>query len=84
MNATRGNPTHGFAFATPVTKPASPLFSTGPTRKRPGWTPDALDTASLGRSHRASHPKSRIQDCIAPLGTDHGYIRHVFILCSAP
>ena len=65
MNATRGNPTHGFAFATPITKPASPLFSTGPTRKRPGWTPDALDTASLGRSHRASHPKSRIQDCIA-------------------
>ncbi len=49
----------------PATRPDSPLFSTGPTRKRPGWTPDALDTASLGRSHRAAHPKSRIQRCIA-------------------
>ena len=49
----------------PAGKPASPLFSTGPTRKRPGWTPDALDTASLGRSHRATHPKSRINRCTA-------------------
>ena len=49
----------------PATKPASPLFSTGPTRKRPGWTPGAIDTASLGRSHRAPHPKSRIVECIA-------------------
>ncbi|NCF49943.1 MAG: phosphoserine transaminase [Bacteroidetes bacterium] len=56
------------AIAKPATKPASPLFSTGPTRKRPGWTPDALDLASLGRSHRASHPKSRIQTCTALIG----------------
>ena len=49
----------------PAAKPDSPLFSTGPTRKRPGWTPNALDTASLGRSHRAPYPKSRIADCIA-------------------
>ena len=49
----------------PADKPDSPLFSTGPTRKRPGWTPNALDTASLGRSHRAPYPKSRITDCIA-------------------
>ena len=49
----------------PAGRPDSPLFSTGPTRKRPGWTPDALETASLGRSHRAAHPKSRIRHCIA-------------------
>ena len=55
----------GLLAAKPAIKPVSPLFSTGPTRKRPGWTPAALDTASLGRSHRARHPKSRIQKCIA-------------------
>ena len=57
--------TMGRSTVKPATKPDSPLFSTGPTRKRPGWTPDALDTASLGRSHRAPHPKSRIKECIA-------------------
>ena len=55
----------GLLAAKPAIKPGSPLFSTGPTRKRSGWTPTALDTASLGRSHRAPHPKSRIQKCIA-------------------
>jgi len=55
----------GLLPAKPAAKPGSPLFSTGPTRKRPGWTPTALDTASLGRSHRAAQPKSRIQKCIA-------------------
>ena len=55
----------GHAYAKPAVKPASPLFSTGPTRKRPEWTAGALDTASLGRSHRATHPKSRIKDCLA-------------------
>ena len=54
----------GLSPAKPAEKPHSPLFSTGPTRKRPGWTPDALDIASLGRSHRAAHPKSRIRHCI--------------------
>jgi phosphoserine aminotransferase len=54
----------GLSPAKPATRPESPLFSTGPTRKRPGWTPNALDTASLGRSHRARHPKSRIKQCI--------------------
>ena len=65
MNATPGTPHGGDAIATPTLRPASPLFSTGPTRKRPGWTPQALPVAALGRSHRAPHPKSRLQDCIA-------------------
>jgi len=55
----------GHGNAKPAVKPVSPLFSTGPTRKRPGWTAEALDTASLGRSHRASHPQSRIKPCLA-------------------
>ena len=53
-----------FAKAKPAVKPVSPLFSTGPTRKRPGWTPTALDQASLGRSHRAPLPKARLGECI--------------------
>ena len=65
MNATPRTPHGGDAIATPTLRPASPLFSTGPTRKRPGWTPQALPVAALGRSHRAPHPKSRLQDCIA-------------------
>ena len=65
MNPSTGNPSNGVPIAKPAGKPASPLFSTGPTRKRPGWTAEALETESLGRSHRATHPKSRIKDCIA-------------------
>ena len=65
MNPSTRNPSSGIPIAKPASKPASPLFSTGPTRKRPGWTAEALETASLGRSHRATHPKSRIKDCIA-------------------
>ena len=65
MNPSTGNSSNGVSIAKPAHKPASPLFSTGPTRKRPGWTAEALETASLGRSHRATHPKSRIKECIA-------------------
>lgn len=45
---------------TPTTKPENPLFSSGPTTKRPGWSLDQLSTESLGRSHRAAGPKSRL------------------------
>lgn len=48
----------------PGAKPANPRFSSGPTSKRPGWTLSALDTASLGRSHRAAYPKGRLQAVI--------------------
>ena len=44
----------------PDLKPRNPLFSSGPCSKRPGWTPDALAGALVGRSHRAKEPKSRI------------------------
>jgi len=51
-------------FAKPATKPVSTLFSTGPTRKRPGWSPEMLGDAAVGRSHRGPGPKSKIKEVI--------------------
>jgi len=48
----------------PKKKPANPRFSSGPTSKRPGWSPGELDTESLGRSHRAKQPKARLKKVI--------------------
>jgi phosphoserine aminotransferase len=47
--------------ALPATKPARPYFSSGPCAKPPGWTPEKLATASLGRSHRSKIGKTRLQ-----------------------
>ena len=49
---------------TPAMRPARPEFSSGPCAKRPGWTPQALQNAVLGRSHRSKPGKARIQDAI--------------------
>ncbi|WP_438994372.1 phosphoserine transaminase [Pseudemcibacter sp.] len=48
----------------PEKKPASPLFSSGPCAKRPGWTIENLKKAPLGRSHRAAVGKTRLKDAI--------------------
>lgn len=48
----------------PEKKPASPLFSSGPCAKRPGWTIENLKNAPLGRSHRAAIGKSRLKEAI--------------------
>ncbi len=48
----------------PASKPARPFFSSGPCAKPPGYSPDKLSIASLGRSHRAKIGKSRLQYCI--------------------
>ena len=48
----------------PDVRPASPLFSSGPCAKRPGWSLDALADASIGRSHRAKSPKAKLQRVI--------------------
>jgi phosphoserine aminotransferase len=48
----------------PQGKPARPYFSSGPCAKPPGWTPEQLQTESLGRSHRAKIGKTRLQYCI--------------------
>lgn len=48
----------------PATRPADPRFSAGPTRKRPGWTLDALSDAALGRSHRSALGKAKLKEVI--------------------
>ena len=69
------------ATTKPATRPASPHFSSGPCAKRPGWTPQTLDNAFLGRSHRAKDGKARLKLAIdktkALLGLPAGYhLRH--------
>ncbi|HVW56315.1 MAG TPA: phosphoserine transaminase [Rhizobiaceae bacterium] len=49
---------------TPDVRPANSHFSSGPCAKRPGWTPDALRRASLGRSHRAKIGKAKLAEAI--------------------
>jgi phosphoserine aminotransferase len=44
----------------PTRKPARPFFSSGPCAKPPGWDPAKLQTACLGRSHRAKIGKARL------------------------
>jgi phosphoserine aminotransferase len=46
-------------------KPARPEFSSGPCAKHPGWKPENLANAVLGRSHRSKLGKTRLQDAIA-------------------
>ena len=48
----------------PVFRPANSCFSSGPCAKRPGWTPDVLKSALLGRSHRSADGKARLRALI--------------------
>jgi phosphoserine aminotransferase len=47
--------------AKPATRPTVPHFSSGPCAKRPGWTPENLKDAALGRSHRAKIGKTKLK-----------------------
>jgi phosphoserine aminotransferase len=51
-------------LAKPAIRPARPEFSSGPCAKRPGWTPENLQNAVLGRSHRSKPGKSRLKAAI--------------------
>jgi len=48
----------------PGLRPADARFSSGPTRKRPGWTLKALEGALLGRSHRSKPGKAKLREAI--------------------
>ncbi|HEY9217246.1 MAG TPA: phosphoserine transaminase [Phenylobacterium sp.] len=48
----------------PAMRPARPEFSSGPCAKRPGWTPENLRAAVLGRSHRSKLGKARLKEAI--------------------
>src|SRR3954466_8615307 len=47
--------------AKPALRPNVPHFSSGPCAKRPGWNPQHLTNAALGRSHRAKIGKARLK-----------------------
>src|SRR5205809_6929595 len=47
--------------AKPALRPNVPHFSSGPCAKRPGWTPQNLKDAALGRSHRAKIGKTKLK-----------------------
>src|SRR5207302_10289794 len=61
----------------PAVRPARPFFSSGPCAKRPGWTPEALKGALVGRSHRSKAGKAKLKDAIERtrtlLGLPAGY-----------
>ena len=45
----------------PAARPFDARFSSGPCAKRPGWTPEILQDAALGRSHRAKLGKAKLK-----------------------
>src|ERR1700719_4590377 len=50
--------------AMPSVRPRVPHFSSGPCAKRPGWAPQNLNAAVLGRSHRSKAGKAKLKRAI--------------------
>jgi len=48
----------------PHKHPSRPNFGSGPCAKRPGWTPDVLANAAVGRSHRSKLGKAKLAEVI--------------------
>jgi len=48
----------------PTRRPANPCFSSGPCAKRPGWSPQALSAALVGRSHRSAAGLARLVEVV--------------------
>ena len=51
-------------YAKPSIRPAAPYFSSGPTKKRPGWSPTFLNDACTSRSHRSKPAKQKINNAM--------------------
>ena len=51
-------------LAKPDIRPKRPYFSSGPCAKRPGWTPEVLLDAAVGRSHRSKLGKKKIVEAV--------------------
>jgi phosphoserine aminotransferase len=51
-------------IAMPAVRPSVPHFSSGPCAKRPGWSPQNLTGAVLGRSHRSKPGKAKLKRAI--------------------
>jgi phosphoserine aminotransferase len=51
-------------ISAPGIRPADARFSSGPTKKRPGWNLQALEGALLGRSHRSKPGKTKLKEAI--------------------
>ncbi len=56
----------------PAIRPNRPYFSSGPCAKRPGWSPEVLSDAVLGRSHRSAEGKGRLLAVIEETRTSLG------------
>src|SRR5271170_5861660 len=52
------------ATGMPASRPTVPHFSSGPCAKRPGWSPQNLSGAVLGRSHRSKAGKAKLKRAI--------------------
>jgi len=50
--------------APPAVRPTVPHFSSGPCAKRPGWSPQNLGSALVGRSHRSKPGKAKLKRAI--------------------
>jgi len=60
----RSTAVRGFAAVVPTVKPTNPEFSSGPCKKRPGYSYANLPTRNLGRSHRSKVGKSTLKFAI--------------------
>lgn len=55
---------HYFSIEKPKMKPKNPQFSSGPCKKRPGWSTTIFSNNTIGRSHRSKICKYKIREAI--------------------
>ena len=51
-------------YAKPAIRPVTPYFSSGPTKKRPGWSLTSLNDACTSRSHRSNTARNKINQAM--------------------